>query len=368
MSGPIYIFAGGGTGGHLYPGLAVAEQLRKRHCDAKIIFACSNRAIDRRVLDPTPYAIVPQPVQPLPRSVAGGWRFLRAWQNSKRQSRQMIADLQPVAVLGLGGFAAAPIVGQAARRKIPAALLNPDAVPGKANQHLARHVDTIFTQFPATTESFSPAIRQKIHCVGCPVAQKIIQADRREAIAFFGLQADCKTLLILGGSLGATTINQAFQALGDELTPLAGTWQVLHITGPTQVVVVRPKGIHAVQLEYCGRMDLAYAAADVALCRGGAATVAELAATALPAVILPYPYHKDNHQRWNAAGLVAAGSAEIVEDCIDTAANAQGLRGTLLPILTDSSRLETMKTHAAQSARVDAAGHVAEWLATQAAF
>ncbi|GAF72090.1 unnamed protein product, partial [marine sediment metagenome] len=134
MSTDLYIFAGGGTGGHLYPGLAVAEALRAKRPDAQVVFACSNRAIDRRILEATPYPYIPQPVRPLPARPWGWPAFLAAWVRSCALARRLMGDLCPAAVLGLGGFAAAPMICRASRVGVPTALLNPDAVPGKANR------------------------------------------------------------------------------------------------------------------------------------------------------------------------------------------------------------------------------------------
>lgn len=370
-----YIIAGGGTGGHLYPALAAAEQLGRLVPRAKIVFACSSREIDRRILDPMPYGVVSQPVRPLPRGPRGWPAFLKAWVASSLQARQMVRDLRPAAVLGTGGFAAAPLVKAAASRGIATALLNPDAVPGKANLFLARRADVIFTQFPATLSAFPAGVRGKVRCVGCPVAERFLTATRALAVERFALRGDRATLLVLGGSLGAASINDVLAALAADMTALAEAWQVLHITGPTkdQSPVGAGKqrdsggdgatGPHAVRLEYCHQMELAYAAADLVLCRAGAATVAELAATATPAVFLPYPYHKDQHQKLNAAPLAEAGAAVILQDRISAAANAEMLRRELIPLMQDSRRLAGMKRSARALCRPRAAADVAAWLA-----
>ena len=366
MAEPIYIFAGGGTGGHLYPALAVAERLQQARPGARIVFACSNRPIDRRVLDPLSHAVVPQPVRPLPRSLAAWPGFLAAWHRSRRQARAMIADLRPAAVLGLGGFAAAPVVTRAARAKLPVALLNPDALPGAANRMLAAAADAIFTQFDAAREHFPARLRGRVKCVGCPVRSDLLSASRDDAIQHFGLRHDRKTLLVNGGSLGARSVNEAILAMLADLGGLADTWQVLHVTGPDRYAETAEKWdaapLAAKPIAYCDRMDLAYAAADLALGRGGASTVAELAATATPAVIMPYPHHKDGQQHLNAAPLAAAGAAVVVEDRLDPLANAATLRETLLPLMTTPARLETMHTHAATRAKPHAADAVAKWL------
>jgi UDP-N-acetylglucosamine--N-acetylmuramyl-(pentapeptide) pyrophosphoryl-undecaprenol N-acetylglucosamine transferase len=276
----------------------------------------------------------------------------------------MIADLRPAAVLGLGGFAAAPVVCRAARCRVRTAMLNPDAVPGKANRMLARRADAIFTAFAATADKFPAAARAKVRHVGCPVRREFISADRQQALDHFGLRGDRKTLVINGGSLGAASINQAVALLAGELGELGGTWQVLMITGKDKAGAALDAGggLSVRVLDYCQRMDLAYAAADLSIGRAGAGTVAELGATATPAVLMPYPYHADQHQRLNAAELCQAGAAIIVDDSKNAEINAARLREALLPILRDPARLDTMRQAAKSIKGAQAAQSVARWL------
>ena len=366
MSRSIYILAGGGTGGHLYPGLAVARQLLELADDALVVFACSDRAIDRRILQATGHCFVCQPVRPLPRRAREAPGFLRAWMGSKVLASRLVKDLKPKAILGLGGFAAAPVIS-AASESVRCGLLNPDAVPGKANRYLARRVAAIFTQFESTELSFRPSLRRAVRCVGCPVRGELVGADRMEAISSFGLRPDRKTLLVLGGSTGAASINEAIGALAEDLDAVAESWQLLHITGPggkfdaDQAYRKRRLGVRTIK--YCDRMDLAYAAADLALCRGGASTIAELAATSTPALVMPYPHHRDLHQARNAAALVEAGAALCVDDARSLSVNLDTLRVNLLPLLSDPSRLAAMKSATGQLAKPDAAAQVARWLA-----
>lgn len=361
MARPIYIFAGGGTGGHLYPGLAVAEALQRLEEDARIVFACSHRPIDRRILDPTAHAVVVQPVRPLPRRPGEVFRFLRAWGASWLQARQMVRDLRPAAVLGLGGFAAGPVVRRAAVEGAPTALINSDAVPGRANRYLADRCDVIFTQFPVAATHFRAKHGDKVRCVGCPVRAGIVAADRDEAMRCFALDPSRRTLLVLGGSQGARSVNEAVAALAADLETLADQWQVLHVTGPDGVGTTAASGAVR-RVAYCERMDLAYAAADLALCRSGASTMAELAATGTPAVLMPYPYHADDQQRLNAAGFSEAGAGEIVTDAVEPAVNAEALRRELIPLMSDPARLTRMTEAAKAIGGQDAAEEVAAWL------
>lgn len=362
MPSPLFIFAGGGTGGHLYPGLAVAAELTALCADAQIVFACSARPIDRRILDPLDCAVVPQPVLPLPTGPGAIWPFLRAWRASKSQSRRMIADLRPQAVLGLGGFAAAPLVQAAARRGIATALLNPDAVPGKANRYLARRVDAIFTQFDATAERFAPAVRARVNTTGCPIRGAFGAVDRDTALEHFALDARRKTLLVCGGSLGAEAINAAIDSLvaGTLAERLAEQWQIIHITGASHDHAPGSDVPHLRRMTYCNRMELALAAADLAVTRGGASTIAELTATGTPAIIVPYPHHRDRQQYLNAAPLTQAGAAAVCEQT--EAPMAASLGEALARILDDEAHLATMQTAARQLGKADAARTVAQWM------
>jgi UDP-N-acetylglucosamine--N-acetylmuramyl-(pentapeptide) pyrophosphoryl-undecaprenol N-acetylglucosamine transferase len=278
----------------------------------------------------------------------------------------LLRDLKPAAVLGTGGFAAAPLVKEASKAGIRTAMLNPDAVPGKANRYLGQYVDVVFTQFDSTAGGFAPEIARRAKTVGCPIRRGFADADCNEAIEHFSLDPNRKTLLVNGGSQGAASINVAIAMLGDDLGEFSDSWQMLHVTGHSQVTEVADptdcKTIPSVVLNYCDRMDLAYAAADLALCRGGASTAAELAASGTPAVIMPYPYHADEHQRLNAAPLEECGAAIICTDAADGPANVRMLRERLIGILGDSERLESMRASAVSMARPNAAKDVADWM------
>ncbi len=366
MPGTLYIFAGGGTGGHLLPALAVAERLATVQPAARVVFACSSRPIDRRILSPASHAVVPQPIRPLPRGLRGWGGFLASVAASWRLARRLLRDLRPRAVLGLGGFAAVPVTCLAARAHLPTALLSIDAVPGLANRRLAGVVDVIFTQFQRTAGAYGRHAR-KVRLVGLPVPSALARGSAEEARAFFGLRKDRRTLLVMAGSQGAENINRAVAALRADLEALSADWQVLHLTGPGKLAEVQAEWcgstVHHVAMEFCERMELAYAAADVALCRAGACTVGELAVTGVPAVFMPYPYHRDRQQWLNAEELVSAGAALAVEDKTDPAANASSLRSALLPLLSDRRRLEAMRQASAGRERAGAAEAIARWLA-----
>ena len=361
----MYIFAGGGTGGHLLPALAVAEELAALAPAARVVFACSDRPIDRRILQPTPHAVVPQPIRPLPRGLVGWGGFLASAAASRRLARALLRDLRPAAVLGLGGFAAVPVTYRAAKMHLPTALLSIDAVPGLANRLLAGVVDVIFAQFRRTAAAYGRH-GGKVRLVGLPVPRTLARGGAEEAQAFFGLRDDRRTLLVMAGSQGAENVNRALAALRADLEALSDDWQVLHIAGPGKLAEVRAawrgSPMHHVGVEFCRRMELAYAAADVAVCRAGACTVGELAVTGTPAVLMPYPYHRDRQQWLNAEELVSAGGALVVADRTDPKLNASALGSALLPLLREPGRLEAMRRALVSVSRPGAAEIVARWL------
>jgi len=335
--------------------------------DARVVFACSQRDVDHLILERTGHAFVPAPIRPLPRRVPEIVPFAGAWTRSCAIARDMIRDLRPRAVLATGGFAAVPVMRRAGRLGLKTALLNPDAVPGIANRYLSRKVQAIFTQFESTRERFPGRVREKVHPVGCPVRSDLNRAKRKEAIKLFELHRDRKTLLVLGGSCGAASINRAMTSVAGDLGQMADRWQVLHVAGPGRKEHLSsggPEGELLIRaLQYSHRMDLAYAVGDLAIARGGAVTIAELTATGTPALIIPYPHHKDLHQKLNALELVSRGGGICIEETRDPSDLVASLRSTLLPLMSDPQRISQMGRAAAALGKSDAAGEVARWVA-----
>ncbi len=366
MNSNTYILAGGGTGGHLYPGIAIADELIKLDPKATIVFACSDRQADRKILDPLDYAVVPQPVRPLTQLKIpfGILPFMRAWKKSKAIAKTLLDDTKPRAVLGLGGFAAGPVIRIASQKKIRCGLLNLDIIPGRANQYLAKRVEKIFTQFESSVDYFPVNLSSRIQHTGCPLRAAIRNGERFDGVRFFNINPKLKTLLVFGGSALAKSLTQTLMELSNDLKEFQETWNILLIVGkqmlPEATQVFENQNVTV--LEYCDRMDLAYSVADLVVSRGGAGTIAELTATRTPAIILPYPYHQDRQQYKNASDLVIEGSAIVIKDKSDPKINAKRLGKELLPILRDPSILEQMKTDI-KSQPFPAAKIIAKWLA-----
>ncbi|MBN1491985.1 MAG: UDP-N-acetylglucosamine--N-acetylmuramyl-(pentapeptide) pyrophosphoryl-undecaprenol N-acetylglucosamine transferase [Phycisphaerae bacterium] len=353
---PWFVFAGGGTGGHLYPALAIASELRTLRPDVRVSFFCTDRPIDRRILDAAGFESLPQTVRPFS---TRPWRwpgFLTAWRGAIRRCVAEFRTMRPAVVIGGGGYGSDPPVRAAMRLGIPTAILNPDLVPGRANRALAQRVDRVFAQWAGTQRYLGdvPGFR----AWGCPVRPAFGRADRADGVRRFGLDPDRRSLLVTGASQGARTINEAMIALAPRLAEVDG-WQVLHLAGSADVDRVRiayaAAGMAAEVLSFTDHMAEAMVAADLAVSRAGASTLAELTAAALPSVLLPYPFHRDQHQLHNAEVLRDAGAAVIVPDRIDVVANAPALADALLGLMAEPDRLAAMATAARNLARPCAA-------------
>ena len=289
---PRIVFAGGGTGGHLYPPLAVAVALRVRLPGSRIAFHCTHRPIDRRILESSGFEVVPQKVQALRTGRPWTWpSFLAAWVSERRACRRAFDADRPAVVVGTGGFASGPPVVEAHRAGIPTALLNPDVIPGRANRYLASRADAVFVQWDESRRWF--AGHHGLQVTGCPVRTDFCRADRSTGIALFGLNPERKTLLVTGASLGARTVNEAVVALRDELAMREG-WQLLHITGTgdheTVVAAYAGHSLPARVLAFTDRMADALAAADLVVARAGASSLAEITALGRPSVLMPVSY------------------------------------------------------------------------------
>lgn len=371
---PVILFAGGGTGGHLFPGIAVAQALVGILPRAKPLFLCTSREIDRTILAPTGFEFAPQPIVPPHRSIPGLLRFWRSWRETAALIRRVLAERKPAAILGLGGYGAGVAVKLAARRGIPAALLNQDVIPGRANHYLMRYVEAVFCQFAATSLHVPASQRPKLQVTGCPIRQEMAQVitagiDRTAAVGRLGLNPKLRTLVITGASQGAATINEAIlqtlSAMG-----LQG-WQVLHLAGKDHAATVRQEyqrlGIGASVVDFTPAMADVWSVTDLAVGRAGASTVAELTAFGIPSILMPYPFHRDMHQRENARVLEEVGAAVLVDDARDARVNAGRLRPVMEPLLLDESRRASMAQAAATLGKPRAAEAVASLLAELAA-
>ncbi|AUH68767.1 MULTISPECIES: undecaprenyldiphospho-muramoylpentapeptide beta-N-acetylglucosaminyltransferase [Gordonia] len=352
------VVAGGGTAGHIEPALAVADAVRELEPDARITALGTSRGLETTIVPARGYDLRLIPPVPLPRKVGvelakTPWRVA----HSVAATRKVFAEVDADVVVGFGGYVALPAY-LAARsrlrgaRRIPVVLHEANASAGVANKVGARLADRVLAAVPDCGLAGATV-------VGIPVRGAITRLDRASARAearrFFGLDPDAPTLLVFGGSQGAQRLNEAVAPAATALG--AAGIGVLHAYGPKNTIdPVSPPGAPPyVGVSYLDRMDLAYAAADLVMCRSGAMTVAEISATGLPAVYVPLP-HGNGEQRLNALPAERAGGAVIVDDADVT---PEWVEREIPALLGDTERLRAMSAATAGLGHRDAAVEVA---------
>jgi UDP-N-acetylglucosamine--N-acetylmuramyl-(pentapeptide) pyrophosphoryl-undecaprenol N-acetylglucosamine transferase len=360
-----FFFAGGGTGGHIYPAIAVARKILQLQPAARIHFFCSNRSIDAHILAETDFEYTVLPARSPSVSPARFASFCKAFLRSHRIAKGITAARDNPVVVGVGGFVAAPACYSAHKLKVPLVLLNIDIVPGLAGKLIARWADEIFLQFPDTQSHFAGS-KAQISVVGCPLRDGFEHPQPHKAMEQLSLDENKKVLLITGASSGSQNINEAVGLLLQRLDAFADGWQIVHLTGRANyekvaAMYARVKIGHKV-LDYFDDMPDLLAAADLVVGRSGAVSVAEYAAARVPAVCMPYPYHKDRHQYLNAGKLVEAGAAVIVDDLPDASERAEWLWEELRDLMRDDAKRQEMAHACRKIANVGASAAIAQRL------
>jgi len=333
------LIAGGGTGGHLTPALAVADALRERGWSVVLVGA--SRGIEAKLLPAHHFPFHLLPAEPLYRRE--WWRNARwpwlAWR-LMLAADHVLATEAPHVVLGTGGYAAGPVVWRAARRKVPTAIHESNASPGLATRLLARVVRHVYLGFPEAAAQLRPGKRTSVYVTGNPIRPPR-PIGRQAARSALGLTDNRPTLLVTGGSQGARALNEATAAALDEgrLATVNIVWCTGHAHRDTWLRYASPGRI--VVTGFLDPLDEAYAAADLALCRAGAFTCAELAAWGLPAVFVPLPTAAGQHQLHNARAAEHAGAAVVLEEVALTGA---ALADRAEELLGAPERLERMAT------------------------
>jgi len=361
------VIGAGGTGGHIYPGLATADAIRAARPDSQIVFVGTKRGLEGRLIPQAGYELITVDMLPLNPNLR--WRLVffpfsivRSTVQTLRTLRGRKADV----VLGMGGYPSVPAVLAAWLARVPRIIHESNATPGLANRFVSRFAPNIALAFREGGRKL-PRHRDT-RLVGMPISESLAAFDRdalhEEARAHFNLKDGERMVLVSGGSLGAVRLSRA-------AADLAGRWRDrTHIrlvikAGRDQLPAIEQQltsnGGHAVAtaLAYLDRMDLAYAAADITVCRAGSGTVAELSHVGLPAVLVPYPSAAHDHQSFNAQALVDVGAAVMIRDSDVT---ADRLEQVLTPILADPARLAAMAAAAHQTVHSTAARDLASWV------
>ncbi|MBL3687249.1 UDP-N-acetylglucosamine--N-acetylmuramyl-(pentapeptide) pyrophosphoryl-undecaprenol N-acetylglucosamine transferase [Leucobacter zeae] len=341
-----YLLAGGGTAGHVNPLLALADLIRATEEDAEIVVLGTREGLEARLVPERGYELVHIERLPFPRRPnAAAVRFPARFARAVRRVRELIRERRIDVVVGFGGYASAPAYRAGSKEGVPVVIHEANAKPGMANKLGARSTPYVGVTFAGT-----PIPNSRV--TGMPLRPEITGLDRsspdarRAARAHFGLDPERRTLLVTGGSLGARAINRGVSGSAREIVD-AGI-QVLHVWGG--LTELEDPGIdgYAV-IPYCDRMDLAFAACDLAVSRAGSTTVSELSGLGVPAVLVPYAVG-NGEQRFNAASVVSAGGALLVEDGELT---PEWVRGALIPLLRDDDALARMSEAARGAGTLD---------------
>ena len=311
------MISGGGTGGHIYPAIAIANAWKEKYPSSEILFVGALGKMEMQKVPEAGYQIKGLPVAGLQRSLSlRNLSFPFKLLKSLRMAAQIVSEFNPHVVIGVGGYASGPVLFAAQRKNIPTLLQEQNSYAGLTNKILARKASKICVAYPEM-ENFFPA--SKIKYTGNPVRKDILQlaGKKEKALAHFGLEADRKTLLILGGSLGARTLNQAM--LKDMEAFDRDGYQVLWQSGKyyfqEMLTQTKEAGLMHVHLkEFIREMDLAYAAADIIVSRAGALSVSELSLVGKPVIFIPSPNVAEDHQTKNAQAFVNQKAAWLLKD------------------------------------------------------
>lgn len=339
-----YLLAGGGTAGHVNPLLALADYIRVHEPASEIIVLGTAEGLEARLVPERGYELSTIERLPFPRKPnAYALQFPLRYRKTVREVRELIRSRGVDEVVGFGGYASAPAYQAAAKEGIPYVIHEANARPGMANKLGARSTPHVAVTFAGT-----PIRGAQV--TGMPLRPEIEQLDRaalrESARAHFGLDATRPTLLVTGGSLGARAINRGISGSAQKLVD-AGI-QVLHVWGG--LTDIEDPGVAGYTvLKYCDRMDLAFAACDLAVSRAGSTTVSELSGLGIPAVFVPLS-HGNGEQRLNAAGVVQAGGALMVNDADLT---DEWVQRTLIPLITDAERLSELSRRSASAGSLD---------------
>ncbi|HYG15520.1 MAG TPA: undecaprenyldiphospho-muramoylpentapeptide beta-N-acetylglucosaminyltransferase [Bacteroidia bacterium] len=307
------VISGGGTGGHIFPAIAIAKALQKKNPDTEILFVGAKGRMEMEKVPAAGYKIIGLTIAGIQRKLDLR-NFLLPFKLVKSliEAHKLLKEFKPDIAIGVGGYASAPTLYMASQMDVPTLIQEQNSYAGLTNKLLAKRASAICVAFPHM-EKYFPA--NKIVLTGNPVREDLqdISGKRDEALKFFGLDGNRKTLLVIGGSLGARTINNAMLE-GLHLIEEQDT-QVLWQTGKFFYTKAKEKNSGTIKVfDFINRMDLAYAAADVVISRAGALSIAELCLTAKPCILVPSPNVAEDHQTKNAMALVNEGAAQLVKD------------------------------------------------------
>lgn len=355
------IIAGGGTGGHIFPGIAIAEEITQRDESAEVTFVGTEQGIERSVVPQEGYKIRFLRAEGLVgKSMIKKSRAVIKMILSIYDSYKIINDVKPDAIIGVGGYASFGMVITGRFFSIPTMITEQNSIPGLANRVLCRFVDAICATYH---DSISYFPKEKTYITGNPIRQGIIRGERERAYDLFCLERDRFTILVFGGSAGATKINRAVCEAFHYLTDLRDQIQFLHQTGRSDIEWVKESyrkwGFKGTVAPFIYEMGEAYAVSDLIISRAGATTLAELTAVGRPSILIPYPFAAAKHQEENARKLSDMGAAKMI---LDNDLNGETLSEEIKKLFNNNPLRMEMEKAARSLGRPDAARQIVDIL------
>jgi len=347
----------GGTGGHIYPGLALGEKLRNRNNE--VILVGRKGGIGERIAEESGFSFSQIVGEGLVRGFSlKVFNFLGKSIQGFFQSIQIFRSFKPDIVLGMGGYLAFPVVLAAKIFRISCAIHEQNVLPGLANRVLAKIVNRIMVSFKETERYFP---YKKTFLTGNPVRQSILSCSRSEGLRKLNLVEGKKSILVFGGSQGAQSVNMAMVKALNFLTPVRKKIQIIHIVGIEQFSKIREeyekRDYSTCVLPYLLHMEYAYSCSDLVISRSGASTVAEIIAKGLPSILIPYPYATRGHQKANAEFLSKRGACLFIEDSRLT---GELLADTIIHLIDNEAELREMAENTKRLSIDDAATKMAD--------
>lgn len=349
------IIAAGGTGGHVFPALALGEEIREQFPDAEILFIGTNRGLEERVIPAAGFNLKTIRMSGIIRSVSPSDILRNILMPFKLffgmiQSLLILRRFKPCIVIGCGGYVTAPVVWLAAKMGVKILLQEQNSRPGRTTLFLSKYANEVHLTYEDAKKFFKK--QEKLKISGNPLRKGLQKIDRNEAARFFGLHPNNKTLLLIGGSLGAHSINMALLDIIGELVQLNDI-NVLWQTGKSDFDHIESNVRHerVKILKFIDHMSAAYSISDIVLCRAGAMTLSEITMMGLPSILVPYPYAAENHQEFNAHSLVDRNAAIMIRN----SELKEKLKSLLFELLTSSDKLKRMRQNSFALRQPDAA-------------
>ncbi|NLM74607.1 MAG: undecaprenyldiphospho-muramoylpentapeptide beta-N-acetylglucosaminyltransferase [Clostridiaceae bacterium] len=353
-----YIISGGGTGGHIYPGLAIAKEIKAKEPDAEILFVGTRHGLESKLVPREGYDIKFIDVRGFKRKLSfDTFKTMFKLFKSFGRIMKIINEFKPDAVIGTGGYVCGPVVFSAALKKIPTIIHEQNAFPGVTNKILARYVDAVAISFEESRKRFKA--KAKITLTGNPIRKEVFELDRKTARSRLSIPDNVPLVVIFGGSLGAERINEC---VADMINSHCNDmpYHLILSTGMKHydevMNKIKVKLPPTIRIEpYIYNMVEVLASSDVVVCRGGAITVSEISALGLPSIIIPSPYVAENHQEYNARALEQRGAAVVI---LEDQLNPDILYGQINKLISDKDLRHKMHINAKKLGIKDSAARI----------